>query len=309
MQGMDTLMMNAAEPGAMGMMASGLLPGADAAISGDIGAYMWSQQQAHSEAAAAAAAAAAALSGRPAAVPQQPAPPPPPPPPPVPPVSPVPPSAADNAATAQAVGTSSGTRPPLAMELPHSLLLAAARQTPASSSSSRKAAEANSDEGKSTTNAVGTTDDGPTSRPERRVEKTATDIDPVLDSDSFTTDDDGPMHGRRAYRHKRRAGRVVRERRGFRQKRNSVMVALSSHDRRLGQYEGRPIARRIDSLRMSIKVAVDRGLAELSQCTFVLNAMRFGLFCAMAWSITSIIFSMVRLYMGRSLQNFGGSEG
>jgi len=87
------------------------------------------------------------------------------------------------------------------------------------------------------------------------------------------------------------------------------MVALSSHDRRLGQYEGRPIARRIDSLRMSIKVAVDRGLAELSQCTFVLNAMRFGLFCAMAWSITSIIFSMVRLYMGRSLQNFGGSEG
>lgn len=88
-----------------------------------------------------------------------------------------------------------------------------------------------------------------------------------------------------------------------------MLVALSINERRLGKYEGRPIARRIDNWRMSIKVVVDRGLEELSQCTFFLNAMRFGLFCAMAWSINSIIFAMVRLYMGRSLQNSGGSAG
>lgn len=49
---------------------------------------------------------------------------------------------------------------------------------------------------------------------------------------------------------------------------------------------------------LKIKAVVFSILDQMPHSDFFIQAMRFGLFCAMAWSINSIVFSMVQLYKG-----------
>lgn len=41
-------------------------------------------------------------------------------------------------------------------------------------------------------------------------------------------------------------------------------------------------------------------VSELKHGELILHATRFGLFCAMAWSMNSIILSILRLYTGEA---------
>jgi len=98
-------------------------------------------------------------------------------------------------------------------------------------------------------------------------------------SDSGSSSEDG----RKGYRHKKRAGKSVRERKHGRKRRPGDV----GYERR----GPRPSATQTDT---------SSWYKVVSSCwgrdTIFIHAVRFGLFCAMAWSMNSIIFSVLRLY-------------
>jgi len=111
----------------------------------------------------------------------------------------------------------------------------------------------------------------------------------AIETDSMaSSDDDGRDPQRKVYRHKKRAGRVVRERRMDRRRRNgSSLIQSLLHNKGGHQDEGLGAWQRI-------KVIIIDCLAELNRAKFHVHAMRFGLFCAMAWSMNSILCSASR---------------
>merc|ERR1711941_204143 len=115
----------------------------------------------------------------------------------------------------------------------------------------------------------------------------------------MSSEDGGHDTQRKGYRHKTRSGRTVRERRLGRRSRNSAMIAQSSRVQRGDDQEAFAWLARLK--------AVFR--AELSQGTIYLHPMRFGLFCAMAWSMSSIILSVIRLYQSGSFPALLGADG
>jgi len=90
--------------------------------------------------------------------------------------------------------------------------------------------------------------------------------------------------GRKGYRHKKRAGRMVRERKHGRKRRDGEVGPNRRSMRSNGSSE--PWYRAV--------------VASLGQDNIIIHAVRFGLFCAMAWSMNSIIFSVLRLYSSAS---------
>jgi hypothetical protein len=82
---------------------------------------------------------------------------------------------------------------------------------------------------------------------------------------------------------------MVRERRSGRKKRNGFLVSRS-----LGDRDG-------ESLLLKLKAIFFEVVETLPHSDLFIQCMRFGLFCAMAWSTNSIIFSMMQLYKGELL--------
>jgi len=113
------------------------------------------------------------------------------------------------------------------------------------------------------------------------------------DSDSeSSSDEDGKRH-----RHKRRAGKSVRERRSQKSTTTAPRPDDAATERLL-----RKIARRNEKADQAAaaqppvaKTFTEAVMLEIRQGDFILHATRFGLFCAMAWSMNSIIFSLLRL--------------
>lgn len=121
------------------------------------------------------------------------------------------------------------------------------------------------------------------------------------DSSDESSDEDGRKGGRKdAYRHKRRAGRLVRERRHGRRRHEAgggSMVASMTQTLRYVR-SGRFLSG-VEMVQWSTVKELALDIAwEVRQGEFMLHVMRFGLFLAMAWSMNSIIFSVVRLYNG-----------
>jgi len=117
-------------------------------------------------------------------------------------------------------------------------------------------------------------------------------------SDSLSSDEDGGGNGeyqQGGVRHKRRAGRRVRERRsGVRGTANDDAVDGSGGDRtrRRHTFSGRLLRAR--------RIALEY-VQDLVEDDFLVHALRIGLFCAMAWSLNSIIFSIMKICRGESL--------
>lgn len=115
--------------------------------------------------------------------------------------------------------------------------------------------------------------------------------DECSDSSSSSDNGDGTMGGkrRRGYRHKRRAGRTVRERRLGRQRRHG---SDASRWELYGDFGDAWWSRTLGVCSTLI--------LEVKHGELILHATRFGLFCAMAWSMNSIILSIMRLYTGEA---------
>jgi len=124
----------------------------------------------------------------------------------------------------------------------------------------------------------------------------------AADSESGSSSEEGKSDKRRKYRHKARAGRSVRERRMNRTKRRDYLVDALNGPKEVWELlrAGSWPAKAIDALYNLI--------LDLHHGGFFLHAARFGLFCAMAWSMNSIIFSMLHIYKGESPPN-GSSKG
>lgn len=90
---------------------------------------------------------------------------------------------------------------------------------------------------------------------------------------------------------RRRAGRMVRERRQVRERRN---VNIAAH------HGFRGISAR--SIRYWLSAVFQEIQAEFSNSGPGVQAVRFGLFCAMAWSMNSLVWSMIRIARGEVLQ-------
>lgn len=107
--------------------------------------------------------------------------------------------------------------------------------------------------------------------------------------------DDAGSKTDKYHRHKKRSGRSVRERHVVRQRRNGSAQA---------QFFGaRSRTGLIASARVAVKRTINDFFTQLQSGTAMMNAMRFALFCAMAWSMNSIIFSVVSLYRLNHNQN------
>jgi len=134
--------------------------------------------------------------------------------------------------------------------------------------------------------------------PDRKKERATAeefDMDTPLrdDDDSYSDEDDrGGRRGGRD-RYKRRAGRMVREQRrtgrNFGQgkpQRNGNITSRGSADS-----NGR-------SMLEKLKAIVFEGIESMPHSDMFIQSMRFALFCAMAWSVNSIIYSLTQLYNG-----------
>lgn len=141
------------------------------------------------------------------------------------------------------------------------------------------------------------TEDGSEATPRERPREPAAERAPsardateTAETDSLASSgDEGRDKHRRPYRHKRRAGRVVRERRSTRRTKREPfsfqsLVYGAEGDRDESAYSSD-----------RVKVLLADCLAEFKRAKLYLHAMRFGLFCAMAWSMNSIIFSAAGL--------------
>jgi len=118
------------------------------------------------------------------------------------------------------------------------------------------------------------------------VPATSPSSDQAVESDGAFSSDEDPHRDRgRNYRHKRRAGRVVRERRNGRHRRNGALVTQAVCTER--QAKGTWVS--------AAKGVLSSCSEQVQQGNCLLQVMRFGLFCAMAWSVNSIIFSLTRL--------------
>lgn len=129
----------------------------------------------------------------------------------------------------------------------------------------------------------------------RREEREQEPPEPTgADYDSYGSSEEEHSGSRRSgYRHKRRAGRLVRERRQGRKRRNGVLVAQSL----FSGIAGDPNESFLDRLK-----AILSALSVLIPMSdFTVHFTRFGLFCAMAWSTNRIVFTVVRLYRGEPL--------
>jgi hypothetical protein len=114
--------------------------------------------------------------------------------------------------------------------------------------------------------------------------------------DETSGDDKGPQNGKQKqdkYRFRKRAGRVVRERR-HRGRRRSGLVYLWQH-LTSGRFQFRDVLSPEALREMTSDLAL-----EFRQGEFFLHSMRFVLFLAMAWSLNSIIYSILLLYRGQT---------
>jgi len=131
-------------------------------------------------------------------------------------------------------------------------------------------------------------DPGALSRKEVDQEVTKSQLpeahDPESDSDRSSADDNDGH--RKSHRYKRRAGRSVRERRQGRRQRSDVFW---------GRSLSRSGARHAEGIWRRPKAIVVGVMDELRQADFILHATRFGLFCAMAWSLNSFFCSVIHL--------------
>jgi len=105
------------------------------------------------------------------------------------------------------------------------------------------------------------------------------------ESDSDSSYEDSRGSARHRYRHKRRGGRAVRERRYGRPEK-----------RRNGRYYDDEDGFLLSSLFFRLKVLFLDVFGVLPRGDYFVRAMRCGMFCAMAWSVKSIIFSSIQLY-------------
>eukprot|EP00927_Polykrikos_kofoidii_P024532 TRINITY_DN22294_c2_g1_i1.p1 TRINITY_DN22294_c2_g1~~TRINITY_DN22294_c2_g1_i1.p1 ORF type:complete len:472 (+),score=69.34 TRINITY_DN22294_c2_g1_i1:146-1417(+) len=118
------------------------------------------------------------------------------------------------------------------------------------------------------------------------------------ESDLTSTSSGEYDENRKHYRHRQRAGRSVRARRHGRHFRTRALSSRSaSGHNSISEIVTRP---RLQAMYFSFTT-------KLCQGDFVLHATRFGLFCAMAWSINSIIISLMRLFKEGSLQGDGAA--
>jgi hypothetical protein len=112
------------------------------------------------------------------------------------------------------------------------------------------------------------------------------------DSDSSYEDSRGSARYRGGYRHKRRAGRLVRERKYGRP------VGGRRNERGRNDDE-QPFSSPV----LKLKVFAADIFGALPRGDVFVQAMRCGLFCAMAWSVNSIIFSSLQIFRA---ENAGG---
>jgi hypothetical protein len=126
----------------------------------------------------------------------------------------------------------------------------------------------------------------------RRRQRVAQD---PQDSDSYgssaSEDHDHRVSGYRRNRnfHKHRAGRAVRDRKNGRRERNGSLISQSL----------RPF--REDSSELWLKALVLRAFEYFPNRDIFIQGLRFGLFCAMAWSMNSIFFSTVQLHRSQGI--------
>jgi len=127
--------------------------------------------------------------------------------------------------------------------------------------------------------------DAETGKPSRnhdRCREHDHDVDARSDTDSrYSSDDNYSSSGRRGYRHRHRAGRLVRERRLGKSRQNVKSM--------------RSVRREFNSFLLCLKDVVRSSLPSMQMNGAIMHISRFGLFCLMAWSFNSILTSIMQM--------------